>query len=586
MRKIKVMSEELSGRIAAGEVIERPASIVKELLENSLDAGATDIVIELDGGGKKSIRVSDNGEGIENSDVPLVFERHATSKIYEFEDIDDLNSFGFRGEAIASIASISKMEMLTRKKESLSGMRVLVEGGGIREVVDAGCPVGTSVTVKDIFYSTPVRMKFLKKESTEQAHCTDVITRLALSSPGVKIKVIANGRIVLDIPKTSDMSERISLVLGKNFSNNALTIVGEKENAGLSGFISMPDFTRSNTRGLFYYVNRRFVRDSLLNHALITSYRWLIEPKRYPSAVLFIELPPSDVDVNVHPTKMEVRFRSPREVYNLVVDIIAGKLSTLGYNGKPAESMSGIYRGRTEEALRRYTISRTAKKHLFDKKLFDEKKEVGISDLFEEREGIDREAVSFSSLNYLGQFAGTYLIFYDTDGIVMVDQHAAHERVLFEKLREKLSDEGQEKQKLLIPEVISISPGNFVLLMDNKGLLADVGLEIESYGENTVRIKSVPATLSNVNIETLISDIVEELLNTGKMMKISEVKEKIFTLFACKAAIKGNQRLSKSEVRGLCEDLDSVPFSSHCPHGRPLYRRFTKIDMEKMFKRR
>ncbi|MBW2636085.1 MAG: DNA mismatch repair endonuclease MutL [Deltaproteobacteria bacterium] len=591
LRRIAVMPGELSSQIAAGEVVERPASIVKELLENSLDAGATDIAVELEDGGKSLIKIVDNGEGIHKDDVSLTFERHATSKIYKFEDITDLDSFGFRGEAIASIASVSKVEMLTRKEDSLSGTRVRVEGGFIKEVVDAGCPVGTSVTVSDIFYSTPVRMKFLKKDATEQSYCMEAITRIALSNPGTRIKVVARGKTVFDVPRTENIFDRVSLVLGKNFRQNSMRIEGEKGSAGLEGFISTPDLTRSNTKGIFHYVNRRFVRDGLLNHALMNSYRWLIEPRKYPSAVLFFDLPPQEVDANVHPAKMEVRFRNSRDIYDLVIDTVAGTLAMQGISReRTSESgeISNIYRKRTEEALRRYTISATPKRHLFENGVVFEGRALSTDTdpgIFEREYTASREEMSFSSLTYLGQTMGTYLIFSDNGGIILLDQHAAHERVLFEKLRERSSKDG-ERQKLLIQEIISVSPGHFGLLMDHIELLTDVGIEIEPYGENTVLLKSIPSSLTQVNIEVLIQDIIEEFIKTGKTQKIDEIREKIYTLFACKGAIKAHHILSAREVTSLCEELDSVPFATHCPHGRPLYIRLDKAALERMFKRR
>jgi DNA mismatch repair protein MutL len=590
-RRIAVMPGELSSQIAAGEVVERPASIVKELLENSLDAGATDIVIELEAGGKTLIKVVDNGEGIHKDDVSLAFERHATSKIYKFEDITDLDSYGFRGEAIASIASVSKVEMLTRKEDSLSGTRMCVEGGFIKEVVDAGCPVGTSVTVRDMFYSTPVRMKFLKKDATEQSYCIEAITRIALSNPDTRIKVVARGKTIFDVPRTESIFDRVSLVLGKNFRQNSMRIEGKNGSACLEGFISTPDLARSNTKGIFHYVNRRFVRDGLLNHALMNSYRWLIEPRKYPSAVLFFNLPPQEVDANVHPAKMEVRFRNSRDIYDLVIDTVAGTLAIQGSSReKMSESpeLSSIYRKRTEEALRRYTISATPKKYLLEKAggVFERGAALPTGPgIFEREYAASREELSFSSLTYLGQTMGTYLIFSDNSGIILMDQHAAHERVLFEKLRERSSKEG-ERQKLLIQEIISVSPGHFGLIMENIELLTDVGIDIEPYGENTVLLKSIPSSLTQVNIEVLIQDIIEEFIKTGKTQKIDEIREKIYTLFACKGAIKAHHILSSGEVMSLCKELDSVPFATHCPHGRPLYIRLDKAELERMFKRR
>ena len=579
--RIVVLPDDLTNKIAAGEVVERPSSVVKELMENSFDAGATDIIIELGKGGKESIKVIDNGKGIDSEDVVLAFERYATSKIYTFDDIYKVRSFGFRGEALPSIASISKVELITRREESLSGTRVMVEGGDVKEVVDAGCPVGTSVFVSDIFYSVPVRRKFLKKDSTEQGHCVDVITRLALPHPDVKIKVLANGKMILNIPRTKDLSERVSLVLGGNFRRNILYVEGGREYIKLRGFISRPHFTRSNTRSMLYYVNKRFVRDSLLNSAVMTSYSKLIEARRYPSVVLFFDFSPDDVDVNVHPTKMEVRFRSPREIYEIIVETLAAVLASASPLSE-ASPVSGDglqeYRGRIEDALKRYTISSGSRKPSLLNAVPDQ------PELWEICKG---NGLSFSSLEYLGQVAATYLVFSSPEGIILVDQHAAHERILFEKLRKVSPGEKVVSQRLLIPEVISLSPGEFALLKEYSDILEDVGIEVEPYGGNTVVVKSVPAILSN-NIEpkAMLLDIIEGFSKTGKIQSIEEAKGRIFTLLSCRGAIKANHRLPESEVDSLCKELDSTPFALTCPHGRPVYVQFSVRDLEKMFKRR
>ncbi|MEA1935344.1 MAG: DNA mismatch repair endonuclease MutL, partial [Thermodesulfobacteriota bacterium] len=416
--KIVVLPEDLTNKIAAGEVVERPSSVVKELMENSLDAGATDIIIELGKGGKESIKVIDNGEGIDREDVVLAFERYATSKIYNFDDIYKVKSFGFRGEAIPSIASISRVEMITKRKESLSGTRVMVEGGEVKKVMDTGCPVGTSVSVGDIFYSVPVRKKFLKKDSTEQGHCVDVITKLALPHPDVRVKVVANGRTILNIPRTKDLPERIPLVLGGDLRGNILYVEGEKGNIKLRGFISSPRFTRSNTKRMFYYVNKRFIKDSFLNHAVMTCYRRLIEPRRYPIVVLLLDLPTDDVDVNVHPAKMEVRFRNPREIYETIVENLAKVLAGISPVLEMSEKGGGglqEYRGRVKEALKRYTISSDIRKPSLPPFSKGEKlplspfiKEEGLSDedVTADHAEIwkisEEKKLSFSSLEYMG----------------------------------------------------------------------------------------------------------------------------------------------------------------------------------------
>jgi len=599
--KIVVMPEELSNRIAAGEVIERPASIVKELVENSIDAGATDILIELEGGGKHSVKIVDNGRGIDRDDARVAFERHATSKIYTFEDINEIESFGFRGEAIASITSISRIEMLTRKKDALSGTKVVIRGGRIEEIIDVGCPAGTSMTVSDIFYSTPARMKFMKGDSTEQTHCIDAIVRLALSNPEVRMRAVAKGKTILNVPRTKNLSDRVALVFGEDFGRHTIEIEGQRGDATLRGVISMPDRTRANAKGQFYFVNNRFIRDRLLNHSVISSYRRLIEPRRFPYVILFIDMPSYDVDINVHPAKMEVRFRSPGDVYSLVTDTISSALSRMSPVGtdlsKPTFGVNAdVYRERVGEVLKSYTVLTGAEKKTFNMNsskgiINGTTDSFGLSeavkeqpDFFRDRD-VTQEAVSFSTLKYLGQIAGTYLVFSSDDAVILMDQHAAHERTLFEKLKMSVGGE-THVQGLLFPEIVNLRPGRFDLLMNNIDLLKDAGLGVEGYGENTILIKQIPAFLTGCNLDELISDVIEEVGDTGKTENINEVKDKILTVMACKGAVKANHKLTDAEVVALCEDLDSMPFTSTCPHGRPLYAVLNTRDLEKMFKRR
>ena len=599
--KIIVMTEELSNRIAAGEVVERPSSIVKELVENSIDAGATDVLVELEGGGKRSIKVVDNGGGISRDDVALAFERHATSKIYTFEDIYRIVSLGFRGEALASIASISRVEMLTRRSEASSGTRALVRGGRIEEVIDAGCPVGTSVRVTDIFYSTPARKKFMKGDSTEQAHCMDAVIRLALANPGVKIRVVANGRSILNVPKTENLSDRIALVFGTDFGSHTLEVKGQEGDTSLRGVISMPDHTRSNAKRQFYFVNNRFIRDKALNYAVIRAYRRVIEPRRFPYVVLFIDMPTRDVDINVHPSKMEVRFKSPSDVYRLITETLSRALAAvpgaLPSFQRPQSHGGDSYRERVGETLKRYTLHSGAEKRTFGMKVpqtgggtvpdpFGSEGK-GIeerSDLFAGHT-VPEERATFSSLTYLGQVAGTYLVFSSENALILMDQHAAHERVLFEKL--KISKGGEvAAQGLLIPEVVTLQPGRFDLLMNILDVLTDLGLAVEPYGANTIIVKQVPAFLTGCNLEALISDVIEEIGDTGKTDDLDETRDKLLALMACKGAVKANDMLAPSEVEALCEDLDAIPFAATCPHGRPLYTVIGLRDLERMFRRR
>jgi len=430
----------------------------------------------------------------------------------------------------------------------------------------------------------------------------DAIVRFALSHPDVKIRVVANGRDILNVPRAHNLSDRIALVFGEDFKRHTLDVAGHRDGITLRGVISMPDHTRSNAKGQFYFVNGRFIRDKLLNHSVITTYRRLIEPRRFPYVVLFIEVVPDDVDINVHPAKMEVRFKNPSATYGLVRETLERALSGTPvvvphiqdpYHESPD---TGEYRRRVGETLRQYTLQKGGEKRIFNAVTLPVPQEgvpqppngsgdvSGQAPLFEEPP-VTKEAVTFSSLTYLGQVAATYLVFSSETALILVDQHAAHERVLFEKLKESRGGE-TAAQGLLIPEVVTLRPGRFDLLAGLTDMLQEMGLGVETYGENTVIVKQVPAFLSGSNLEELLSDIVEELEDTGKTHQLDEARDTILTLMACKGAVKADSILTEEEVGMLCRDLDAIPFATTCPHGRPLYTVIALRDLERMFKRR
>jgi len=593
--KIVVMTEDLANKIAAGEVVERPASIIKELLENSIDAGATDITVEIEGGGNTSIRIRDNGEGVEAGDVPLVFERHATSKIYSFDDLYRINSLGFRGEAMSSIAAVSHVEMITKTKDAIAGTKILVDGGTVREIVEVGCPEGTLIRVSDIFYNMPVRRKFMKKTSTEQSHCLEVITRLVLAAPHIKISVISGMKTLLNVQKTTDPEERIALVLGGDFRNHALSVDSARGAMRLRGLAAGPAYTRSNGNNIIVYVNNRAVRDGLLTQAVLAAYRPVIEARKYPAAVLFLEIPREEVDVNVHPAKREVKFREPGLVFGFVSSVLAERLAKIDimqgtsvYENIPSTGdVTPDGRKGVAEALRRYTIS-SGTKALFPGT------EVNIaasrspenmvvpppSEVYDRKD----EGLTFSSLQFMGQVGGTYLVFSSGDRLVIIDQHAAHERILFEKL--KSSEAKNQSQRLLLPEIVEFTPADHVRFVEQDMFFADAGFEIEHLGEYTVSVKAVPALLSGVDIPLLIQDAVEEIEKTGKQVSLEIMKEKLFAFIACRAAVKAHHRMSEEEVAHLCKDLDATPYSATCPHGRPTFVLIDNAALERMFKRR
>ncbi len=606
--KIVILPETMTHRIAAGEVVERPASIVKELLENALDAGATEITVELEKGGSQSIRITDNGEGIDSQDVPLAFARYATSKIGVFEDIYRVRSFGFRGEALPSIASISRVEMTTRRAASPVGTRVMIEAGEVKELSEAGCPAGTSILVSRIFETVPVRRKFLKSDTTEQGYCLDVIIRLALMQPEVKVRVSASGRPILNIPAVKDPAERISLTLGQDFRRQLVPVMGECGGVKLRGFVSRPEFTRSNASQMYVYVNNRFVKDYLLNHAVMTAYRRLIEARRYPSVVLSLEVMQGDVDVNVHPAKMEVRFRDPRAIYALIAETLgtvigAGIMPRAEGSPGPYGSEPAAYTDRVEEALKRYRVPSGSGKLFFSGPFVANREAPATPPQFlretpanppqppreartEGRATAERRLLS--DVAYIGQVAGTYLVFADAEGMLLVDQHAAHERILFEKLkRQSAETKGSALgQRLLIPEVMSLPPRDCDFLRSSAPILEEAGIEVEPFGGDSLVVKTVPVFLSHGEARQLIIDLVADCGEADRGLPLVERREKIFTAIACRGAIKANRSLTGPEVAGLCRDLDALPHAATCPHGRPLVVSISRFELEKMFKRR
>jgi len=594
-KRIVVLSAEIANKIAAGEVVERPASIVKELVENSIDAGASDIRVELEKGGCQSIKVIDNGSGIEREDVALVFERHATSKIYNFEDIYSVASFGFRGEAMPSIASIARVELLTRRKDDLAGTRATLDAGKIQEVAPAGCPSGTQISVTKIFANVPARRKFLKTEATEQGLCLDAITRLALAHPEISFKVNVNGRDAFTAPQARDASERIAMVMGEDFSNHRVSINAQKENISLTGFTSRPEFTKSNSKSIFLFVNKRFVRDNSVTHAVLSAYRQIIEPRRYPAAVLFLDLPPEDVDVNVHPAKMEVRFKDSHSVYDLVSKTIAQSLAD-------AETSKGnfIYRLAPKENASVPSFTRSADKipaksfGLFSRQNLQQaitndlltRSSVAETVATFNRDNVQsKETITFASLRYLGQFANTYLVFAGDDGLILLDQHAAHERIILERLKKTMGPQ-IISQSLLMPEIVNLTPGQILLFSDYIDFLREIGLEIEIFGRDAIVVKTLPVILSQIQAREIISDIADQLGEQNQMPSLQEKKEKILASLACRAAIKANSVLSSEEVAALCRDLEETPFNLTCPHGRPITVNFSLSEIERMFKRK
>jgi DNA mismatch repair protein MutL len=591
-RRITVLPEEVASKIAAGEVIERPSSIVKELLENALDAGATDIAIELCGGGKEMIRIADNGAGIEPGDVPLAFERHATSKILTVDDLYDVHSFGFRGEALPSIAAVSRVELATRRRGDVAGTRIVVENGRIRESEAVGCPEGTSIAVSHIFDSLPVRKKFLRQDATEQGHCLDIIVRVLMPHNSVRARVLTGSKTLLEIPRTESLHDRIVLLLGSDLRNHLIAVEGNSQGMHLSGFVSRPDFTRSSMRSMFFYINGRYVRDPLLSQAVMGTYRNLLEARKYPACAIFIELPPESIDVNVHPAKLEVRFRRPQDIRDLLMGGLAAALSGVRPEARSAPAFpppawtGGPGRTGVYEALRRYSLSAGIANRqplgAVSRPLED------VPDFVSGKGGLlpasvgQRDRIAFSDLGYLGQIEGTYLVFSAPGVLILLDQHAAHERILYERLKGSTAG-SMEVQSLLIPEVLEMNPRDFHLLIASGDLLRQAGVEVEAFGENTAIVKSIPALIGQADVKALVREILDGISESG--IPQDEKRNQVLIRMACHGAIKAHQTLTTDEVRHLCRDLDSIPFASNCPHGRPVFIELPTLAIERMFKR-
>ncbi len=596
-RHIVVLPEDVANQIAAGEVVERPASIVKEMVENAIDAGARSILVEIDNGGCRFIRITDDGTGIAREDVALVFERHATSKILKFEDIYSVGSFGFRGEAMASISSVARVELLTRRPDEIEGTRAVSQAGGILDISPAGFSPGTQMTVTELFANVPARRKFLKTEATEQSACLEVIARLALAHPEVRFRAIADKREVFTAPSVKKIFDRMATVMGQDFTASCIEVQEQNEKASLQGFISDPSYTRYNSKSIYLYVNSRFIRDNGLTHAVLSSYRQVIEPRRYPATVLFLELPGQDVDINVHPAKLEVRFRHASDIYDLVSKAVARALAAprtlsgaLAYRITQDESpstFSGFRQSRNYSHVAEHpgnVYSRTNLQNVIIDDLFRREKTIPDAPAPIENISCD-EKITFAGQQYLGQFAGTYLVFGGPHGVMLLDQHAAHERILLERLK-IAGSEKNISQPLLMPEVISVPPAQIDLFLEALPFLGEIGLDLEIFGRDAIVVKALPTSLPPIPAGELIADLADQLENHQTAPSLEEKKEKILASLACRAAIKSHTHLSAAEVASLCRDLEKTPFNATCPHGRPISIHFSLYEIERMFKRK
>jgi DNA mismatch repair protein MutL len=578
---IKILPDNLINKIAAGEVVERPASVVKELIENAIDAGATEIVVNIEQSGKRMIRVADNGSGMSREDARTAFERHATSKISSESDLETIRTMGFRGEALSSIASVAQVTMVTAQEGAGPGTLVEIEGGTVRNIADAAAPQGTSLEVNHLFYNTPARLKFLKSAATELSHIIAAVSHQAMARPDIRFKLTHGKNAVLDLPGSSSIRERAFQINGSELSDGLMEFTGGRDSVRVYGMVSKPNHDRGDRSYQEFYVNGRYVKNASLSHALYAAYADLVMRDRHPAGFVFIDLDPALVDVNVHPAKAEVRFRSQSQIHDLVRDVIRG---ALGSHGRPVE---GAMQQEFADRVREIVVDFTSRPHS-DQEYgvrsgslnFDKPAATGY---ITSRSELD---VPISAMLYpLAQVHDSFIIAQSNDGMALIDQHAAHERVLFEKLHDQLTAGNMPVQDLLIPIQVELGRAEQELLKEYLPELRILGFLVEEFGGGSFVIKAVPSLMTGGDYKQLLLDIVDELKVHGKSGKMDALRDEVLSVMACHPAIKVHRRLSRQEMEGLINDLFSCRMPHSCPHGRPTVVRFSMDEIKRMFKR-
>ena len=635
---IRQLSTSVVNKIAAGEVIERPASVVKELLENAVDSGASVIEVAIEKGGIESIRITDNGSGIEVEQLELAVTSHATSKIVDADDLFKVGTFGFRGEALASIAEISQTRIRSKPADQDSGYELIVNGGNREPVQPCGCPDGTSIEIRQLFYNTPVRQKFLKSPQTEKGHIGEAFARVALANPQIKMTLLHNQRPVHQLAATDNWQERIGAFFGPEIADNLIAISDSTAVEGgeirVHGYVVNPSVTRSNNRMQYLFLNNRFIRDRSLQHAMGEAYRGLIMVGRFPVCFLRLDMPFEMVDVNVHPGKLEVRFQNGGQIYSQLLGTLRSKfLSTdltaraqlsnrsvsdyivkddpigLGASAIPATQTSSPINLETQNKIdfrqdapvrdwtqaprQPFPLEPSGGSHssafptastaapnsdmAFGSDTGSPHSNFSIPD----RTDTAQQSAPTRAL----QVHNTYLISETEEGMVVIDQHALHERIIYEQLREKVLDEKLESQKLLVPEPVTLPPADAALVLENSDLLQKIGVEVEAFGGDTVLVSAYPAMLANHNPAEMLRGVIEHLNNEAKQPDQRDLVDELLHMISCKAAIKAGDKLTPEEISALLEHRQLCQDAHHCPHGRPTALVFSREELDKRFKR-
>ncbi|QEM67121.1 DNA mismatch repair endonuclease MutL [Geobacter sp. FeAm09] len=610
-QRIAILPETITNKIAAGEVVERPASVIKELLENSLDAGAIDISVEIAAGGRRLIRITDNGHGMSREDALLSLERHATSKIRTDSDLDGILTLGFRGEALPSIASVSRFRLATREAGSLEGTEIVVEGGRVRDVKACGMAPGTVISVEQLFFNTPARLKFLRSAETETGHVGDTVARMAVSRPDVAFRLTSDDRELLRVQR-SDLRRRIAQTVGRDAAAALHDVASTEGGITVTGFISGPHAVRSTTSAMFTYINGRFVRDKVVQHAIMQAYRGVIDRGRYPILALFIELPPGEVDVNVHPTKHEVRFRRQAAVHDALqaaLEEVLRRSPWLAHRPEPAPPAPAAPAG--GQAYRE-RIAAAAQASL---KFVEQPPRTSFSPAAASGEGTRTAPVAavapsgttvsvrepaepfrpepapaeaagyFSSLAIIGQFHGEYILCQSGAELVVIDQHAASERVAYQRLRQQFRAGGVESQRLLFSETLELSFGEAAVVGRFRDDLARIGFDLEPFGGATVVVAALPRLATGRDGMQLVRDILAELAVLGTSAAFDGAIDDLLARIACHSVVRGFHPLENRQITELLRAMDETDFAASCPHGRPVSHTITLGELEKIFKR-
>ena len=652
---IHVLSENVANKIAAGEVVERPASVVKELLENSLDAGSKRIRLNVEAGGKKLIQIIDDGVGMVRDDALLAFERHATSKIRNAEDLLTIGTLGFRGEALPSIASVSRLRLETRAPEDAAGTIVEINGGKMQTVEEAGLPLGTSITVRDLFYNIPARRKFLKSESTELSHIASLVTHYALAHPEMHFELHSATNAMLIAPPVADHSQRIYQIFGKDTLDQLIPVAAHValERVGLPqpppwrrkedeeppepgelrlyGFVSKPEIQKLNRNSIFIFINGRLIRDRLIQHAMTEAYRNILPPTVFPVVLLFLEMPTAEVDVNVHPSKVEVRFRQQSAVHDFVRDSIRAALMKARPIPQFAQEIHAspkagaafgqvaavaVEEGATVAAGEDFALKPPAEP-VFNRTLgFDHEHAIHIdanaaipvarfepqtfgshiavpesrdscSAVVDEVEpsAPSDNSLLLASLKPLGQIRESFILATNHEGLWIIDQHVAHERVLFEKVLRQRAAERVESQRLLMPLIVELTPGQQAVFVELSDELHRNGFEVEPFGSRTIAIKTAPAGVEATQIEHMLHEILDQFEREEQVLNMEVIRARIAASIACHAAIKVNMPLEQNKMEWLLKELAKTDAPMTCPHGRPVVLRYSLKDIQKAFKR-